>query len=89
MAKLVLTHNVADVEKWLSFKAERAESIGKLGGSNVQDYVSAEGSNAVAVTCEIDDVETALTTVGSPPPDLAEVMGRHGVLPPLSAYIER
>jgi hypothetical protein len=89
MAKVVLMHNVADVEKWLSGKSERAEAIGKLGGSNVQDYVAVDGSNAVAITCDMDDVESALATTASPPPELAEAMGRHGVIPPLSAYVAR
>ena len=89
MAKVVITHNVADVEKWLSFRSERAESIGKLGGSNVQDHVAVDGSNAVAVTCDMDDVESALATVASPPPELAETMGQHGVIPPLTAYVAR
>ena len=89
MAKVVLMHNVADVEAWLSFKSERADAIGKLGGSNVQDYVAVDGSAAVAITCDMDDVESALATTSSPPPELAEVMGKHGVIPPLSAYVAR
>jgi hypothetical protein len=37
--KIVIAHSVADVEQWLGFKAERAEAIGGLGGTNVVDQV--------------------------------------------------
>ena len=32
MPKVVVTHNVADVDTWLSFKAERVDAIAGLGG---------------------------------------------------------
>ena len=89
MAKVVITHSVADVDTWLKGKAERAEAIGQLGGTNVQDHVAADGSNTIAVTCDMDDVESALATMASPPPEMAEVMQKHGVIPPLTAYIAR
>ena len=41
MTKVVLTHAVEDVERWLGFKSERAASIGAMGGSNVVDHVAA------------------------------------------------
>jgi hypothetical protein len=89
MAKVVLTHSVADVDTWLKGKAERAEAIGQLGGTNVQDHVAVDGSNTVAITCDMDDVESALATASSPPPEMASVMQKHGVIPPLTAYVER
>jgi hypothetical protein len=89
MVKVVITHSVADVDKWLTFKAERAEAIGKLGGTNVQEHAAYDGSNAVAITCEMEDVDAAMATVTSPPPELGEVMGKHGVIPPLTAYVAR
>ena len=89
MPKIVITHGVADVDKWLSFSSERAEAIGGLGGSNVVDHVANDGSNAVAVGAEIDDVNAFMATLASPPADLAEVMQRHGVQPPLVAYVEK
>jgi hypothetical protein len=48
VTKVVLTHAVEDVERWLSFKGERAASIGAMGGSNVVDHVAADGSKNVA-----------------------------------------
>jgi hypothetical protein len=90
MPKVVVTHNVADVEKWLSFKAERAESIrAGLGGTEVQDYVAQDGSNAVAIGAVIDDLDAALKALAAPPPELGSVMEKHGVVPPLNVYVER
>jgi hypothetical protein len=89
MAKVVITHGVADIDTWLKGKAERAEAVGQLGGTNVQDHVAVDGSNAIAITCDMEDVEAALATVASPPPEMAAVMQKHGVIPPLTAYVAR
>ena len=88
MPKLVITHDVADVDSWLSFKSERADAIGGMGGSHVVDHVAQDGSKKVAVSAEIDDVESFLAAVAAPPPELLAAMERHGVIPPLTAYVE-
>jgi hypothetical protein len=31
MPRIIITHNVVDVDNWLSFKEERAGSIGAMG----------------------------------------------------------
>ena len=54
--KLVITHKVVDVDKWLKGKSERAESISGMGGSNVVDHVAQEGRKYMAITCEKDEV---------------------------------
>ena len=51
MPRIVLTHAVEDVERWLEGKAERAAAIG-AAGTNVTDYVALDGSNKIAVTAE-------------------------------------
>ena len=89
MPRVVITHNVADVTKWLGFKSERASSIGQLGGTNVVDHVAQDGSNAVAVTAEMADLDAALATIASPPPELGAAMESHGVIPPLVIYVEK
>ena len=89
MPKLVVTHNVADVDTWLQFKSERADAIGQLGGSNVVDHVAEDGSKAVAVGLEVDDVAGMMAALASPTPEVAAIMERHGVLPPLVVYVER
>ena len=88
MARIVVTHGAVDVDKWLQFKAERADAIAALGGSNVVDYVAQDGSNAVAVATEVDDVAALLAALSSPPPDVGAIMERHGVIPPLTIYVQ-
>lgn len=88
MPKMVITHGVADVDKWLTFKAERAEAIAGLGGSDVVDHVAHDGSNQIAVTANVTDVDRMMATLASPPAEIAAVMEKHGVLPPLVAYVE-
>lgn len=89
MPKIVVTHNVVDVGKWLQFKSERADAIAVLGGSNVVDHVVQDGSSAVAVAIEVDDVAGMMATLSSPPPEVGAIMERHGVIPPLAIYVEQ
>ena len=88
MPRVVLTHAVVDVERWLQGKAERAAAIESASGSNVTDYVAQDGSNAIAVTADVGDVATMEAMLASPPPDVLATMDEHGVVPPITAYIE-
>jgi len=89
MPKMVITHGVVDVEKWLSFKAERAEAISAMGVSQIVDLVAQDGSNAVAISANVDDVEAVLAATSSPSPELGAAMADHGVIPPLTIYVEK
>ena len=89
MPKMVITHAVADVDSWLSHKDERAGAIAALGGSNVVDHAALDGSNVVAVSADVDDVDAMMATLSSPPPEVAAVMESHGVIPPVTAYVAR
>ena len=89
MTKVILTHAVADVERWLAFKGERAASIGAMGGSNVVDHVAADGSKTVAISMDVADMGAIQAGLASPPPELASAMQRHGVIPPVTAHIEK
>ena len=42
MPKVVITHAVQDIDRWLQGKAERAAAIESGTGSNVADYVAQE-----------------------------------------------
>ena len=44
MPRLVITHAVEDIDRWLQGKAERAAAIESGSGSNVTDYVAQDGS---------------------------------------------
>jgi hypothetical protein len=85
---MVITHAVTDIDRWLSGKAERAGAIESGSGSNVTDYVAADGSNNVAITGDVADVDAIKAMLAAPPPDVLAKMEAHGVVPPITAYIE-
>jgi hypothetical protein len=87
MPRVVLTHAVVEIERWLGGKEDRHAAIGMMGG-NVTDYVAADGSNNIAVTADIDDPGAVQAMLASPPPEVAAAMEAHGVIPPITAYIE-
>lgn len=89
MPKVVITHSVEDVDKWLKGKSERAEAIAGMGGSQVVDHAAEDGSSNVAVSCQTEDVGAMMAAIANPSPELAAAMGRHGVVPPLSVFVER
>ena len=88
MPKVVLTHGVVDIERWLQGKAERAAAITGFG-SDVRDHVALDGSNQVAVTADVDELEGLQALLASPPPEIMAQMESHGVIPPVLVYIER
>ncbi len=89
MSKMVITHKVEDVEKWLKGKVERAEAIAHLGGKNVVDHVASDGSNNVAVTADVSDPAALTAALASPSPELSTAMASHGVVPPLTLHVEK
>ncbi len=89
MTKVVLTHAVEDVERWLGFKSERAAAIEGMGGSNVVDHVAADGSNNVAISADVADLGAFQSGATSPSPELAAAMGQHGVIQPVIVHVEK
>lgn len=90
MPRMIITHNVVDVDKWLSFKEERAGAITTMmGGSNIVDYAAEDGSSTVAIAADIDDVAAVLAGLASPPPELTAAMEQHGVIQPMTIYVEK
>ena len=88
MSKIVIVHNVVDLDRWLSYKQERVDVLAQFG-SSVTDHVAADGSKTVAVTVEGVDVAAMQAALASPPPELAAGMERHGVVPPLAVFVEK
>ncbi len=88
MPKVVITHAVVDVERWLNGKADRAAAIESATGTNVTDHVAHDGSNNIAVTADVGDVAAMQAMLTSPPPEVVARMEEHGVVPPITAYIE-
>jgi hypothetical protein len=60
-----------------------------MGGSNVVDHVAADGSKTVAISMDVADMGAMQAGLASPPPELAAAMQRHGVIPPVTAHIEK
>jgi hypothetical protein len=88
MPRVVITHAVEDKDRWLKGKAERAAAIESGSGSNVTDYVAQDGSNNVAITADVSDLAAMQGMLASPPPDVLAAMEAHGVVQPISAYVE-
>jgi hypothetical protein len=88
MPGMVATHAVEDVQRWLAGKEARAAAIGAASGSNVTDYAAQDGSNNVAVTADVGDLEAMAAMVASPSPDEVALMQSHGVVPPITVYLE-
>jgi hypothetical protein len=86
--KIVITHKVVDIERWLAGKAERAAVISAYS-TEVTDHVAMDGSNNIAVTADVHDLAGAQAMMASPSPEDAAAMERHGVIPPLTVYVER
>jgi hypothetical protein len=88
MPKVVITHAVRDIDRWLQGKAERAAAIESGTGSNVTDYVAQDGSNNIAITADVADVDAMKSMLAAPPAEVVERMEAHGVVQPLTVYIE-
>ena len=87
MPRVVITHAVADIERWLEGKTERAAAIESGSGSNVTDFVAHDGSNNVAISADVEDLGALQSMLASPPPDVLARMEAHGVIPPITAYV--
>jgi hypothetical protein len=88
MPRVVITHAVEEMDRWLAGHAERAAAIESGTGSNVTDHVAADGSNDIAITADVADVDALTGMLASPPPDVLAKMQEHGVVQPIRAYIQ-
>ena len=88
MPKAVITHAVQDIDRWLQGKAERAAAIESGTGSNVTDYVAQDGSNNIAITADVADVDAMKSMLSAPSAEVVAAMEAHGVVQPLTVYLE-
>ena len=68
MPRIVITHAVQDVERWLGGKAERAAA--STGITHVTDLVAMDGSNQAGVAFDVDDPDALKTLLASTPPEV-------------------
>jgi len=85
MPRIVATHAVKDVKHWASKGDERVEIFSRVG-TDVVSYVAADGSNQVAVSANLHDMEGLMALMQSP--EGVEAMEAHGVLQPVIMHIE-
>ena len=52
------------------------------------DFVAADGSNNVAVSAEVADLDELGAMLGSPQPETVALMEKHGVVQPITLYVE-
>jgi heme-degrading monooxygenase HmoA len=78
MPRILITHEVEDVDRWLRGKEERVAAL--PGGGEVTDLVAADGSNQAAVVAHVDDLDAFTAFMASPPPETAAQAESHGVL---------
>ena len=85
MPRIVITHEVKDVKHWASKGDERVEVLAPFG-TEIVSYVSADGSNRVAVSANIHDMEGMMAM--SQTPEAVAAMESHGVIPPIVFHLE-
>ena len=86
MPRIVITHAVKDVDHWLGGRAERAAAL--PGAANVVDLVAMDGSNHAAVVFDFDDLDALKGVLSSVPPEMAAQAESHGVIMPMTVYVE-
>jgi len=85
MPRVLFTHAVTDVDTWASKHAERAEAFSSWG-TQVVDYLSADGSKNVAVGVDVHDMDAMQAALESPEMDAKK--REHGVIEPVALLIE-
>jgi len=85
MPRIVATHEVKDVKHWASKGDERVEVFSPFA-TEVVSYVAADGSNQVAVSANIHDMEGMMAFMQTP--EAAAAMEADGVLQPIVFHIE-
>lgn len=86
MPRVIFTHRVRDRNQWASKHSERVAAFAAWG-SNVVDYLGADGGNQVAVSVDVHDLEGMQAALSSP--EIAAAKQAHGVLDPIEVHIEK
>ena len=88
MPKIVVTAAVKNVEAWLEFKPQLIAQMAAVA-SDGTSYVAADGSNRVASTWDVPDMEAFQAAQTAASPEMAAAMERYGMIPPTTIYIEK
>ena len=88
MPKIVVTAAVKDVEAWLKFKPQLIAQMSAFA-SDGTSYVATDGSNRVATTWDVSDMEAFQAAQTAASPEMAAAMEQYGMIPPVTVYIEK
>jgi len=88
MPKIVVTAAVKDVEAWLKFKPQLIAQLSAVA-SDGASYVANDGSNRVASTWDVPDMEAFQAAQTAASPEMAAAMERYGMIPPTTVYVEK
>jgi hypothetical protein len=88
MARIVVTAAVKDVEAWLRFKPDLIAQMSAVA-SDGTSYVTTDGSNRVATTWDVPDLQAFQAAQSAGSPEMAEAMDRYGMIPPVTIYVEK
>ena len=80
MPQIIVTAAVNDVEEWLKFKTDMVPAMSAVA-SDGASYVAMDGSNQVASTWDVPDMDAFRAAPGSFAPELAAVAKRAGMIP--------
>jgi hypothetical protein len=78
MPRILASHEVKDVQHWLS-SPKREEFFGPLGVSEIKTYVDPQGSKRVGVTMNVADMEAVMGALQTQ--EGADAMEHDGVIP--------
>jgi hypothetical protein len=89
MPQIIVTAAVNDVEEWLKFKTELVPAMAEVA-SDGTSYVAADGSNQVASTWDVVDMDAFQAAQASLPAEVASAAERAGMIPStMVVYIKR
>ena len=80
MPKIIVTAAVNNVDEWLKFKAEMVPAMSAVA-SDGSSYVAMDGSNRVASTWDVPDMEAFQAAQNSFSAELATAVQRAGMIP--------
>ncbi len=86
MPRVVFTHPVRDRAQWASKHSEQVEAFASWG-SNVIDYLGADGSNNIAVSVDVHDLAAMQAALDSS--EIEAAKQAHGVLGPLRSTLRK
>jgi hypothetical protein len=79
MPQIIVTAAVNDVEEWLKFKADMIPVMSAVA-SDGASYVAGDGSNQVASTWDVPDMDAFMAAQSSFAPELAAAAERAGMI---------